>query len=206
MRMRAPEWWVAINSAHLNKFPRESCYWVSFRVISTKKGNYLLNEFLLSYIKDVVHVAALFRPLPAHLIDHEPISLPYLLPVNMLSQEELRYLFEKSIREIRVRLSTLSLSVREMIDVLRGKSDSFRRSAAKADLRVALQLLTKRFGLEEGFDIGERVYLAYSFMKEGEIFVVDTGERDRAFEILIERYVDIKGVLEGIFKGRGRFE
>lgn len=87
-----------------------------------------------------------------------------------------------------------------MINILKGKSDSFRKSAEKADLRVALHLLTKKLEIEKGFSIKGRVYLAYSFAR-GEILVVDTGERDRAFEILFERDTSIKDALKGIFKG-----
>lgn len=199
--MEISEQWVHIDSAHLNRFPRGSCYWIPFRVISTSKGDYLLNEFLLSHLRDITHIAALLRPVPSQLIDYEPVSLPYLLPSKMLTEEELRSLLLRSVEEIRNRLSALSLSVREMINILKGKSDSFRKSAERADLRVALQLLTKKLAVEKGFSIEGRIYLAYSFVR-GEILLVDTGERDRAFEILSKRDTGIKEALKGIFKGK----
>ncbi len=198
MGPRVSKQWVDINNNHLQRFPRSSCYWVPFRVISTRKGDYLLNEFLLSYLRDITYIAALLRPVPTQLISHEPVSLPYLFPLKELSEGELESLLMRSVEEIHERLYALSLPIREMINILKGKSDSFRKSAEKADLRLALHLLTKKLQIEKGFSVEGKIYLAYSFTSEG-IHLVDTGERDRAIEILSKRDISVKEALKSIF-------
>ncbi len=192
--------WTRVDGDTLRKLRVDpaSCAWVPFREVIAAGGSFLLNEYILPRLADVINVVALLRPLPGSLVNEEPMRFPYLESGDVDPSRILNSL-KMSLIAVESRLSAIKPSMRERIRVLRGKSDSHSRSAEYSDLMVARHLLRDIIGVHRGVRAGRRIYVAYSFHRE-RILDLSSGEEDRALELLMKRDEGAREAIQGIFK------
>lgn len=190
--------WAYVDENVLRKLGVDinSCVWVPFREVIASRY-FLLNEYILPYLADVINVAALLRPFPKKLVDKEPMKFPYLEPRDVNPSENANSL-KTSLIAVESKLSAIKPSMKERIRILKGKSDS-QVSAKYSDLMVARHLLKDIVGVHKGIRAGRRIYVAYSFHR-GRILDLSLGEEDKALELLMKKDKGARKAVQGIFK------